>query len=147
MSSHHHETCLTFSRGIKGSSNSHFWVCNMRSYPPYLHTSSCKSELYSDIEQEFRSNAASPCRALTAVCGTTLKTEGKTKISCSCWVFSATTLQEQEALHPLQWTFGTRALHVGTSSQFLVKRIPERDKGFLFLIPRLLTSDLSKITW
>lgn len=123
FSSHHHESHLTFSTDIKGSSNLHFWVCNIMPYPPYLHTLN-PSELYSNIEQEFNASLHAPtCRHLTAVCGTTLKMEGKTKIICSWWVFCATILQEQEALHPWQWTSGTQVLHIGRNSQFLVKGI------------------------
>lgn len=42
---------------------------------------------------------------------------------------------------------GSWALHTGTSSQFLVKHTPARNKGFLLVIPHLPTPDLPKISW
>lgn len=70
--------------------------------PPRWYSCKCKRELYNTTEQEFDPNAALPWRHLASVRGTTLETEGKVRISCSCWIFIIM-LQEQEVLHPWPW--------------------------------------------
>lgn len=113
FSSHHHEICLPFTRGTKGSSNSQLWVCNMRPCPLCWHTCKCKRELYIITEQEFNPNAALPCRDLDSVCGTTLKIEGKARISCSPWMFSVIMLQDKKVCILGSGSWG---LHIGRSS-------------------------------